>query len=147
MSWYILRGTCGVGDEPNDENPLSHLGTDMRWEIGYSRRWFTFWARLLHEDPDEDVTPAEVAEPVFEVGSGPYECPDLDMLNRALAAMTTSIPPAIASPLREEQRRHLAGELGESREDIEWRFRIVRQAAFRWYLEDVHAPCSPAAGG
>ncbi len=50
MSWYTVHGTCGVGDEPNDENPLSHFGTDMRWEIGYSRRWFTFWARLMDED-------------------------------------------------------------------------------------------------
>ncbi len=139
MSWYIMHGTCGVGDEPNEVSPLSHFGTDMRWEIGYSRRWFTFWARLLDEDPDEDLTPDETAGPVFEVGSGPYECPDLDMLNRELAAMTMSIPPAIASRLRDEQRRHLAGELGEAREDVEWRRRKVRHAAFRWYLEDVHA--------
>ena len=67
MSWYILHGTCGVGDEPNEENPLSHFGTDMRWEIGYSQRWFTFWARLLDEDPDEDLTRDEAAEPVFEI--------------------------------------------------------------------------------
>ena len=100
---------------------------------------FTFWARLLDEDPDEDLTPDEAAEPVFEVGSGAHECPDLDMLNRALAAMTMTVPPAIASRLRDEQRRHLAGELGESPEDVEWRRRIMRQAAFRWYLEEVHA--------
>jgi hypothetical protein len=59
MSWYILRGTSGVGDEPNEENPLSHFGTDMRWEIGYDPKWFTFWARLLDEDPDEDLAPPE----------------------------------------------------------------------------------------
>ncbi len=99
MSWYILHGTCGVGDEPNDENPLSHFGTDMRWEIGYSRRWFTFWAQLLDEDRDEDLTPVEAAEPVFEVGTGPYECPDLDILDRELAAMTMSVPPTIANCL------------------------------------------------
>ncbi len=139
MSWYILHGTCGVGDEPNDENPLSHFGTDMRWEIGYSRRWFTFWARLLDEDPDVDLTPNEAAEPVFEVGTGPYECPDLDVLDRELGAMTMSVPPGIAFILRDEQRRHLAGELGESRELVEWRRRVVRHAAFHQYLEDMHA--------
>ena len=61
------------------------------------------------------------------------------MLNRELAAMTMSVPPAIASRLRDDQQCHLAGELGESPEDVEWRRRIVRQAAFRWYLADVHA--------
>jgi hypothetical protein len=47
----------------------------MRWEIGYDPKWFTLWARLLDEDPDEDLTSAEKASPVFEVGRGPYECP------------------------------------------------------------------------
>jgi hypothetical protein len=27
----VLHGTSGPGDEPNDEDPLSHFSTDMRW--------------------------------------------------------------------------------------------------------------------
>ncbi len=77
---------------------------------------------------------------MFEVDSGPYECPDLDMLNRELAAVTMSVPPITASLLCDEQRRHLAGELGESRGDVEWRRRIVRNAAFRHYLERMICP-------
>jgi len=50
MSQYVLRGTSGPGDEPNDEDPLSHFSIDMRWEIGYDPQWFTFYAALLDED-------------------------------------------------------------------------------------------------
>ncbi len=109
MSWHILHGTLGLRNEPNEESPLSHFSTDMRWEIGYDRRWFTFWARPLDEDPDEDLSRDERARPFFEVGTDPYECPTVDALNRELDGMTMSIPPALAAALRDEQRRHLAG--------------------------------------
>jgi hypothetical protein len=139
MSWYILHGTLGLGDEPNEENPLSHFSTDMRWEIGYDPKWFTFWARLLDEDPDEDLTPAEQANPVFEVGTGPYECPDLAALNRELAAMSMSIPADLGAVLQEELRRHLVGELGEPREVVAERQRLLRALVFHEYLLDIHS--------
>ena len=100
MSWYILHGTLGLGDEPNEENPLSHFSTDMRWEIGYDPKWFTFWARLLDEDPDEDLTLGEAASPVFQVGMDAYECPDVASLNRELTAMSMSIPADVAAALQ-----------------------------------------------
>ncbi len=140
MSWYILRGTLGFGDEPNEENPLSHFSTDMRWEIGYDRQWFTFWARLLDEDPDEELPREERAQAVFEVGTAPYECPTVEALNRELDAMTMSVPPALAAALRDEQRRHLAGELGESREAVEQRRRVVRQVVFVEFLKNEIRP-------
>jgi hypothetical protein len=76
---------------------------------------------------------------VFEVGTGPYECPDVAALNRELAAMSTSIPADLGATLQEEQRRHLAGELGESREVVAERRRLVRAIVFRKYLLDVHS--------
>jgi hypothetical protein len=139
MSWYILHGTSGLGDEPNAEYPLSRFSTDMRWEIGYDPRWFTFWARLLDEDPSDDLTADEKAEPIFDVGSGPHECADLDTLNRELAAITMSVPASIAGALREEQRRHLAGELGESHRVVDARRLSMRQVVLVQYLKDIHS--------
>ena len=85
MSQYVLRGTSGPGDEPNDEDPLSHFSIDMRWEIGYDPQWFTFYAALLDEDADD------VASPVFEVGAGPCECATVEALNRELDAVNLSL--------------------------------------------------------
>jgi hypothetical protein len=69
----------------------------------------------------------------------PYGSPDLAALNRELAAMSMSIPADVAAALQEEQRRHLAGELGESREAVAERRRIVRALIFHEYLIDVHS--------
>jgi hypothetical protein len=63
----------------------------------------------------------------------------MDMLDRELDIITMSVPPAIAAVLRDEQRRHLAGEVGESRLAVEERCRVARQFAFRHYLEDMHS--------
>jgi hypothetical protein len=53
--------------------------------------------------------------------------------------MSMSIPADVAAALQEEQRRHLAGELGESREMMAERRRIVRAVVFREYLLDVRS--------
>lgn len=103
MSTYVLRGTSGYADEPNDENPLSRFSSDVCWEIGYDEHGFR--ARLVDDDPDEDLTPDEAAEPIFEV----YGCADLGALNRELAAMAMWVPESIAAALEDEQRRHLVG--------------------------------------
>jgi hypothetical protein len=134
MTCYILHGTLGVGDEPNDENPLSRFGTDMRWEIGYDPRRFTFYAVLLDEDPDDELAGDEKWQPVYEVGTDPGECPTVEALNRELDAMCMWIPPAVVAGLRAAQRRHLAGALGESREECEQRRRAGRHAAFVEFL-------------
>jgi hypothetical protein len=124
MSRYVLRGTSGPGDEPNDEDPLSHFSTEMRWEIGYDPQWFTFYATLLDDDADDE------ASPVFEVGAGPFECPSVEALNHELDAITMWVPPAVAAVLRNAQRRHLAGHMGEPRGEVDRRRRTVRHAAF-----------------
>jgi hypothetical protein len=124
MIRYVLHGTSGPGDEPDDENPLSHFSGQMRWEIGYDPRWFTFFATLLDEDADE------VSATVFEVGAGPCECSTIEALNRELDAMTMWVPPAVAAGLRSAQRRLLAGHMGEPHEEVHRRRRTVRHAAF-----------------
>ncbi len=134
MTRYILRGTLDVGGEPNDENPLSRFDTDMRWEIGYDPQRFTFYALLLDEDPDDELPREERWEPVFEVGTEPYECPTVEALNRELDAMCMWVPQAVAAGLRAVQRRHLAGELGEPRAQVERRRSAVRHAAFAKFL-------------
>jgi hypothetical protein len=139
MSCYVLRGTSGPGDEPNDEDPLSHFSTDMRWEIGYDQRWFTFYALLLDEDADGE------ASPVFEVGSGPCECPTVEALNRELDAMAMWVSPAVATGLRNAQLRHLAGHMGGPRVEVDQRRRTARRAAFvefvtNWIRPTIRPP-------
>jgi len=123
------------GDEPNDENPLSHFGTDMRWEIGYDVQRFTFYARLREMDPDAELPPEERWEPVFEAGTEPYEWPTVEDLDRELDAQCMWLPADVAAGLAEVQRRHLAGELGEPADQVERRRRAVRHAAFIDFLK------------
>jgi hypothetical protein len=53
-----------------------------------------------------------------------------------------SIPADLGAALQEEQRCHLAGELGESQEVVAERRRILRAIVFHEYLLDVHSLAS-----
>ena len=72
--------------------------------------------------------------------------PDVASLNRELPAMSMSIPADVAAALQEDQRRHLAGELGESREVVAERHRILRALIFREYLLAAHSLVSRPGG-
>jgi hypothetical protein len=134
MSRYELRGTAGWDD---CDDHVSTLGTDFRWELGYSPERITYYADLWDDapmdDPDCPPTP-ELARPILAIGAMPVGVLTVEELERE---MDVELPGELVAQLRQERERHLAGKLGEPAHLVRERWLTFRELAFRDHLTDM----------
>jgi hypothetical protein len=131
MSRYQLRGTaawddCGEG--------TSGLGRDFRWTVGYDPARITYYAQLWDDapiDPECPPTEEDLARPLVWIGQMPYSVLTVEDLERE---MDMELPEELATRLREERERHLAGQLGETVVVVRERLLTFRELQFRDYL-------------
>jgi len=135
MSRHELRGTAAWDDS---DDQTSSLGTDFRWELGYSPERMTYHAELWDEapmdDPDYPPTAEELAKPILAIGVMPVSVLSVEELERE---MDVELPDELVAQLRQEHERHLAGHLGEPAHLVRERWLTFRELAFRDHLAEV----------
>jgi hypothetical protein len=135
MSRHQIRGTarwddCGEG--------AASLGRDFRWEVGYDPAGITYYAQLWDEAPMDDpecpLAAEELANPILSIGEMPYSVPTVEDLEHE---MDIELPDDLVATLREERRRHFAGQLGEDAAAVRDRELLFREVELRVYLQEV----------
>jgi hypothetical protein len=135
---YLLAGRVAIADDPEPgTSPYEpgSLSTDFHWEVGYDTMSVSYYAHLYDDNPDEDPDPiAPTPELLKMIGGG---LAGVDTIEHLQADMDVGLPVDLATTLREQRRRHFAGQLGEPADQVRYRWLLLRGRELRRHLHSV----------